>query len=267
MVDLSTKGDQVLVTTHSPIFVHGSSFEDVRLVRSNIGRRRSEVFHLDMKNVVENIRRARQDDAALPPQGLAAKIQQSLQPHMAEMLFCRIPVLVEGYEDAAYITAYLHAKDRWRAFRSAGCHLVPVNGKDRLVTALAIARELSISAFTVFDADGDIKGDKKRFHANDNSALIALLSSSAEPFPATTHIDRDHAIWPINIGKSIEGDYGADYERCKNAVAVRYAHEGGLSKNQFFIASLVSFAAESGLYPASLETLCDAIMAFASSCD
>lgn len=58
------------------------------------------------------------------------------------MFFAGAPVLVEGLEDVSYITTELHLSGQWSEFRRLGCHLIPVNGKDKLIQPLAIALEL-----------------------------------------------------------------------------------------------------------------------------
>lgn len=200
---LADGNNQVLVTTHSPLFVSGDGFENVRLVRNANPAAGSVVAGLTFDTLCARIRTAMCDDASRRLEGMIAKIHQALRPHIAEMFFTQVPVLVEGLEDASYITSELHLAGQWTEFRRLGCHIIPVNGKDKLVQPLAIARELSIPVFVVFDADGDtVRADHRTKHERDNMALIRLLGATCGPFPAANVICTDHAIWSTNLGDS-----------------------------------------------------------------
>lgn len=261
--ELSTGNNQILVTTHSPLFVSGDGFENTRLVRRN-NNAGSKVKALTFQNLCTRIRDARGEDQERPIEGLVAKIHQALQPGVAEMFFARVPVLVEGLEDVSYIATELHLSDRWSEFRRLGCHLIAVNGKDRLIQPLAIAVELGLPVFTVFDADGDrTREDQRLKHERDNRALIALLGAAHAPFPAASVIAANHAIWQTNLGDAVKTDFGANYERLTNAARVSYAHEGGLEKHDLFIAEWVTAGRSEGVASPTLQQLCNAILEFA----
>ena len=263
--ELVKGNNQILVTTHSPLFVSGNGFEDTRLVRAPSDARGSQVKELTFKNLCEKIRQALGEDQQRGVEGLVAKIHQALQPGIAEMFFARVPVLVEGLEDVSYITAELHLSDQWSEFRRLGCHLIPVNGKDKLIQPLAIAVELGLPVFTIVDSDGDTtRSDHRTKHEKDNRALISLLRASQPPFPSKDVIEANYAIWHKNIGASVQADFGENYVRLTDAVRVRYAQEGGLEKNELFIAEWVADGRCEGITSAKLNQLCCAILAFAS---
>ena len=139
-----------------------------------------------------------------------------------------------------------------------------MNGKDKLIQPLAIAVELGLPVFTVFDADGDTqRQDHRTKHERDNRALIYLLGAAHAPFPTTNVVASNHAIWQTNLADVVKSDFGADHERLTNAARVSYAHEGGLEKHDLFIAEWVTAARNEGLASATLQQLCNAILAFA----
>jgi putative ATP-dependent endonuclease of the OLD family len=262
--ELATGNNQILVTTHSPLFVIGDGFENTRLVRRPNNNSGSQVKSLTFQNLCSRIRGALGEDPQRRIEGLVAKIHQALQPGIAEMFFARVPVLVEGLEDVSYITTELHLSEHWSEFRRLGCHLIPVNGKDKMIKPLAIAIELGLPVFTVFDADSDtLRKDHRIKHERDNHALISLLGAAHEPFPATNIIALNHAIWQTNLGDVVKADFGANHERLTNQTRVSYAHEGGLEKHDLFIAEWVSAGRSEGLVSATLQSLCNAILAFA----
>jgi hypothetical protein len=267
-IELATGNNQILITTHSPLFVSGDGFENVRLVRRGTGPGdSSSVRSLTFQSLCERLRVARGEDQGRRTEGLVAKIHQTLQPGIAEMFFSHIPILVEGLEDVAYITAELHLSALWSEFRRLGCHIVPVNGKDRLVQPLAIAQELGLPVFVIFDADGDATKPEHRVkHENDNQALMNLLGITEAPFPTTDIVGVNHAIWTTNLTKIVRADFPeADYLRIADAVRLNYAQEGGLEKNHLFIAEWVAAARTENLRSRTLNDLCNAIIRFASN--
>lgn len=264
LTELSTSNNQILVTTHSPLFVSGDGFENTRLVHRPNNNAGSQVKALTFQNLCARIRGALGEDPQRRIEGLIAKIHQALQPGITEMFFARAPVLVEGLEDVSYITTELHLSELWSEFRRLGCHLIPVNGKDKLIQPLAIAVELGLPVFTVFDADGDtVRPDHRTKHERDNRALVALLGAAHAPFPADSVVTANHAIWQTNLGDAVKADFGANYERLTNAARVSYAHEGGLEKHDLFIAEWVTAGRSEGLASPTLQRLCTAILEFA----
>lgn len=260
--DLATGNNQVVITTHSPHFVSGRGFEDVRLVR-----REPEgpvVTSLTFAELCERIRRAGGDDPARPVSGLVAKIHQALQPGLAEMLFSQVPILVEGLEDVAYFTAQLHLSGRWDDFRRLGCHLVPANGKDKLVQPLAIARALGLPVFVVFDADGQVENPDQRLkHARDNRTLMALAGITGAEFPKEVLAGPDYTIWPTNLTHALSSEMGTEAADIRNRVRQNYADEGGLEKNGLFIAEWMGAASDAGVRSELLESLVTRIVAHA----
>jgi len=261
---LTTGNNQILVTTHSPLFVCGEGFEDTRLVRRANTNTGSTVNALTYQNLCNRIRSALGEGLQRRTEGLVAKIHQALQPGIAEMFFTRIPVIVEGLEDVSYITTELHLSGLWSEFRRLGCHLIPVNGKDKLIQPLAIAIEFALPAFVVFDADGNTtRQDYRAMHERDNRALISLLGAAHQPFPDNNVVERNYAIWATNLTATVKADFGADYERVTNAARGSYAQEGGLEKNDLFIAEWLSQARRENLFSPTLGMLCNSILDYA----
>ncbi len=264
--ELANGNNQILVTTHAPLFVSGDGFENTRLVRRPNPNSGTSIRALTFPNLCLRIRAALGEDQQRRIEGLVAKIHQALQPCIAEMFFAHVPVLVEGLEDVSYITTELHLSNQWSDFRRLGCHLIPVNGKDKLIQPLAIAVELGVPVFVVFDADGDtVREDHRVKHERDNRALISLLGVAHNVFPAANICSGNHAIWKTNLTEVVKSDFGANYERLANAARVNYAQEGGLEKNDLFIADWLTTARGEGLSSPVLAQLCQAILAFARS--
>lgn len=116
----------------------------------------------------------------------------------------------------------------------------------------------------MFDADGDKARPEHRIkHERDNRALISLLAAAHAPFPATNVFGGNHAIWSTNLTEVVKSDFGANYQRITDPVRVNYAQEGGLAKNDLFIADWLTAARPEGLESATLSQLCQTILAHA----
>jgi predicted ATP-dependent endonuclease of OLD family len=123
---LSTQNAQVFLCTHSPYFVSGRTFENVRVASKEAGR--VSVRQATIDNVSNAISAATGKPAAKPG-GMAAKIEQELERPLRELFFASFRVFVEGIEDVAYISSYLSLLNLWDRFRGLGGHIVRVDGK------------------------------------------------------------------------------------------------------------------------------------------
>jgi predicted ATP-dependent endonuclease of OLD family len=261
---LSKANTQVLVTTHSPYFVSGKEFSDVRLVRKST-EKNSVVAHISSADLntflTPHIHHPEHPTGA----GMRAKISQSLQPHLNEMFFCRHPVFVEGLEDVAFITAALHLYGHWDEFHALGCHLVPANGKSHLIHPVAIASKMNIPYFLIFDCDGDCREQDRTKHAPDNKTLLSLVGATVgDGFPADGLTLANCRAWPNEMGKSIQADF-LSADLCKYMQQARRICGGAksLTKNSMFITEWLSNAHEDGKKSITLDELCGAILSSA----
>jgi hypothetical protein len=196
---------------------------------------------------------------------VAAKLHQALQPSLNELFFAHNVVLVEGLEDTAVITSWMVLTGRWKEFREKGLHIVPVGGKSYLLHPLAIAQELGIPVFTVFDADGH-DARHQDLHKADNERLLGLLGGPTEPFPKETEWGTRHVMWPDEITEVVRREVPADKLTAFGDEAnKRHGDPGGLQKNSLQIGTKLQLLFEDGIRPPSLDKLCDAILAAAEA--
>jgi len=268
LVNLSAKNAQVFACTHSPYFISGKGFEDVRLVRK---AKPGEAFvtELSFDRMSEHLTTTLGADSAYKrAEGVRAKINQALQPALREMFFAPKIVLVEGLEDVAYITSALLLADKYEAWRKGGAHIVQVEGKSKLVHPLAIAQLLKIPVLVMFDADGDItKPEWKGTAKSDNERLLKLLGQDAtNPFPANAVLSDTHVVWPKNFGEQVKADYAeADWIKWKNATELELGQCGGLDKNSLCIAGILEKAWADGKPSKTLQDVCELLVKFSNS--
>jgi len=266
---LSEANTQVLLCTHSPYFVSGGRFEDVRVFRKAIGAGATH-SHLSLTDLAATLTEARGGQEPTV-NAMAAKVEQVLRAELSEIFFSPVIVLVEGVEDAAYIRAYLTLSDQWYDYRRRGCHIVPTSGKSNMAYPLAIAKGLGLPVFTIFDADEDEAAPERRAsHEKHNTALLKLLGDTdTPPMPGGDSWFVDHVVWQTNIGDVVGKEIGEDdWNAIRNKV--RDDHDfnvKGLNKNTMFIGHAVAAAWEQDKKSTSLEKLCIAILDFAKSVD
>lgn len=262
---LSADNAQVIVSTHSPYFVSGRTFENVRVIRKDPVTHQSCSKQVKIAQLSALIAAAN-GHVPDPPNLTLAKVHQSLQPSLNEMFFAPVVVLVEGAEDLAYITAYLTLTDKLDEFRRLGCHIVPSNGKDSLIHPIAIAKLLSIPTFVIFDSDGHAKKpEHRRAHEADNRAILFLMDAAAVPFPDETVWNDKFVMWKSEIGKVVSEDIGTeDCKRIRDEVKTKYKlhGRGNTNKNMMFIGHVLAEAWDQGKRSATLQRLCDAMLKF-----
>lgn len=262
--DLS-QGAQIVLCTHSPLFVPGDDFETVRVVREYGRPAESRVSQLSYKDLSESLHTAGQK--LLKETGMLAKLYPALSSGLNEMFFCKVLVLAEGIEDVAYITAYLSLSGLMSQFRRHGCHIVPVGGKSEIMKPLAMAKQLQIPVYVVLDADtGTVKADDIIKHKNDNAAILSLLGHASESSWPSTSIWRDDlTMWNTNITQVVEGELGEDWKQHCDAAAAHYGNAGGLKKNPLTVSRALETAWVNNARSPSLQQLAKNIISFAES--
>jgi putative ATP-dependent endonuclease of the OLD family len=259
---LSEGNSQIIICTHSPLFVSGEGFEDVRLVRKDAAKKESDVRYITYPEISAEIALAT-GKPVIKASGTLAKMNQLLQPSVSEMFFATRLVLVEGLEDVAYINAYLHLLGKWDTYRRIGGHIVPVNGKNQLLQPLIIAKKMHIPTFLIFDCDGqETDPDKRKMHEKDNRALLSILGNPGEdPLPVSDCWGPGFVVWHSEIGDIVRDEIGiADWQRFQEAANRDYGHAGSLQKNTLHITASLAYAWDEGKKSASLERLCTQIL-------
>ncbi|MBB5190688.1 putative ATP-dependent endonuclease of OLD family [Silvimonas terrae] len=257
---------QIMVTTHSPYFVSGEHFENVRMVRMDAATRGSTIHAMTPGDLAARFAAA--SGEPLPKRSAPiARAHQALQTSLCEMFFTQRLVLVEGLEDIAYIHTWLALTGQIEQYRRKGIHIVATQGKSLMARPLIVAQDLKIPVFVIFDADGDrTKQHERPKHEFDNRTLLNLLGvNPVDPFPAV-HIDTPtHTVWVNNLGDAVNGELKAvlgvaGYDDLSNKVNAFYGHDGDLNKNTLLIGTRLAMAFEEGIRIPVLEQLCARIL-------
>lgn len=253
---LASEAAQVIVCSHSPYFVSGYLFEDVRMVRRDLEREASRVTYGSGSEITTRLSECT-GKQEIAPSGMLARLQQILQPQIAEMFFANSIVFVEGQEDIAYIKSFLELNGFWEFYRRLGCHFIAVDKKSELLRPILVAEAMGIPSFVIFDADGNAKEKHKELHETDNQQLLnALGLTDATPFPEEALLSERCAIWPTCMSDEIENSVDPEiWKECRDAADASFGHSPGMKKNAMHIAKLMEELNKGGVRPEPLLML------------
>lgn len=253
--ELSRDQSQIILCSHSPHFIPGNDFHNVRLVRECGTPARSSVSSLKYDELASELEKA--GERPLKESGMIAKLYPTLRPEISEMFFSKRLVLVEGAEDVAYITSYIQLMDRYDDFRHSGYHVIPAGGKSELIKPLAIAKLLNIEVFVVFDADTDkTKDSEAEKHKKDNAAILYLMGhDKVENWPNHDVKKNNLRMWKTNITKTIGLELGEQWKKYVDQSAAHYGNAGNLNKNPLAVSWALESAWESDLRSKALQDL------------
>jgi putative ATP-dependent endonuclease of the OLD family len=242
LTDLAEKGSQVLICTHYPLFIPGDNFDRIRIVRESGNPSFTKITSVSYDELSKEL--ANVGEKHLKESGMVAKLYPSLNPVINEMFFCKVLFLVEGQEDLAYITSYLMLTGEIVEFRRAGCHIIPVDGKNRLIKPLAMAKLLKIPAKVIFDADTDkTKSDEITKHKKENKAILSLQGHDTEnEWPTANILKENLTCWQTNLTETIKAELGPDWQTYRDKTSTFYDNAGDLEKNPLAIAKTLELA-------------------------
>ncbi|GAB4199680.1 MAG: ATP-dependent endonuclease [Bacteroidia bacterium] len=263
LIELSEKGAQILLCTHNPLFIPGDNVDKIRIVRECGNPSYTKITSLSYSDLSAEL--ATVGERHLRETGMVAKLYPSLNPVINEMFFCKVLYLVEGQEDIAYITSYLMLTGKLINFRKNGCHIVPVDGKNRLIKPLAMAKLLGIPAKVIFDADTNkTKADEVIKHKKDNKAILTLQGHTAEnEWPISNIFKENLTCWQTNLTETIKAEFGADWQIYRNKASAFYDNAGDLEKNPLAVAKTLELAWADGKKSQTLLDLINRIIDYA----
>jgi predicted ATP-dependent endonuclease of OLD family len=262
LLELSLSNSQIIICSHSPLFIPGDSFEKIRLVCEQGEPSETKIKRLTYDSLAAELHSV--GEKLVTESGMVAKLYPSLNPVVNEMFFCKKLILVEGHEDIAYISSYLLLTDKMNEFRRHGCHIVPVEGKSKLIKPLAMAKLLDIPTMVIYDSDTDKTTDYEvSKHKKDNKAILALKECSDESeWPDKTIIRDGLTAWQTNLTVEIMNELGDSLKKHENAAALYYGNAGGLKKNPLAIAKTLELAWNDGTKSQLLIELTDRVVEF-----
>ncbi len=264
---LASGNSQVMVTTHSPYFVSGYHFENVRLVRRANDSESSTVDAVSYEQVAEAIAKAN-NQTDLQPSAEQAKLHQALSPQLNEMFFCSKVVLVEGIEDEAILKAWMVCLNKWEMMREWRAHIIPVNNKSNLIRPAILAKLLALPCMVIFDSDGDEDHSSRRArHESDNLAILSALDVDGLAFPEEAVFGECFVQWGTNFQSEIKREIESSVWDTAFGEARKTLGNpsGNFQKNPILVGQLVAELHKAGVVPKVVEKLLEHLELFLKS--
>jgi predicted ATP-dependent endonuclease of OLD family len=173
---------QVGYATHSEHFVDPARYERLRLFRrrSNSQWPIGDVTQATITGVTQRLQ------GAIGANEVATRIRITLRRQIAEAVFARAVLIVEGHTDAGFFHGIA---DRDGGLDADGISVVVAGGKTNLLIPRAILEELAVPTFVVFDGDAS---QAKPHTPSDNEKLLRGLGATPEAYPPT-HVEEKFA--------------------------------------------------------------------------
>lgn len=214
---------QVAYATHSEHFVDPARYEHLRRFRRRAGAQwpESQVAQATIESVV-----ARLAEVYRPDQ-IPLRVQMTLRRQVAEAVFAKAVVLVEGESDVGLLQGL---GEREQSLDAQGVAVVPCHGKRQLLIPWAILTELGVPCFALFDGDAGV-GDRMRRNGreeaevvaavdaarHDNALVLKTLGLAGDEQPVTAVGER-HAVFADRLEDELVGwmGFGEAVERFKS---------------------------------------------------
>lgn len=164
---------QVAYATHSEHFVDASHYERLRRFRRRVGAPwpESQVTQATVDRVVERVR------AAHKPEQIPLRIRMTLRRQVAEAVFAKAVVLVEGESDVGLLQGL---GDRAKGLDALGVAVVRCHGKRQLLIPWAILTELDVPCYVVFDGDAGLAERMRATGKSESDVNAAVAAAKRE---------------------------------------------------------------------------------------
>lgn len=256
----SAPRQQVVYTTHSPLFVGIDRFDSIRLLRREVdGPDRPRVTKVTKQTADEAIK-VLQDAAGgtgFTGATFLARLTPLMTPWVNEGFFGDVVVLVEGEEDRAWILGT--ATSLGHDFPSLGISVIPCYGKSNLDRPYVVFSGLTIPTYVVWDGDNGDKDAKE----GENRRLLRLVGATDEPWPSL-RVTASHTVFECTLSETVRKEVGLE---AHDAAVTAVIEECGMStkkdafKSPVVVETVVRRLREQGLRSATLDALVDAVIA------
>lgn len=268
-----TPGTQVILTTHSPLFISLEHFEEVRLVQKQSPQDAlTPGCGVISAATLESLRHAwaiacNKKDDAVTINSMLARMRSFMSSQASEGFFADTVVLVEGASDVAVLCQTAH--ERQVDWIARGVGVLPVGGKSNIGAPFLVFTSLKIPTYYVFDADGNLNGKGKNHGEDDailqNHILLQLGGATPTDFPPATWSPH-FACFAQQMEETLQEDAGSDFFRdTTRAIAdeLGWGDPAEVLKNARAAAAFVERTYKAGKSLPSIEKIIDAITALA----
>jgi putative ATP-dependent endonuclease of OLD family len=187
---------QVLMVTHSPLFVNLHYFDCIRRTTKtpsgDDNPPATEVAAVDWEEVAEKYwKLVGKGGPKFTEETFRARLQGIMTPWLNEGFFAKKVVLVEGESDRAVLLAV--AKDAGVNLEELEISVLPCGGKTNLDRPYLVFTELGIPTYIIWDSDDAADPDDKA----ENNHLFALVSSDMKD--GGDAVESHYACFPTDL--------------------------------------------------------------------
>ncbi len=248
---------QVLLTTHSPLFIDIEHSDHVRVLRKDAETGRgilaTTVTFTTMEELTREMERVWQRErGSFTSEVTRQKLKLLLTSEVSEGFFAERVVLVEGPEDRALLQGYATA--RGVSLEDLGISVIACGGKENIARPAVVFLHLGIPVFLVWD------NDRGRDRPEKNHRLLLVLGEEPDDFPSGV-FDK-HAVFDTEAEEVVNDSLGAGaYPRLLSQVATEFdnAPVSTLKFNPQYMDAVFRRAAEEGLSCLMLDQILERI--------
>jgi hypothetical protein len=200
---------QVCYATHSEHFVDPAHYERLRRFRRrpDAAWPQAQVTQATIDRVVARLAEV------FKPEQIPLRVQMTLRRQVAEAVFAKAVVLVEGDSDVGLLHG---VADRSGGFDALGVAVVKGHNKRQLLIPWTILGELGVPCYVVFDADAGMEARARGNGGNlaqlaatvravrrDNALVLRTLGQEANEQPST-EVCPTHAVFADTLETELE---------------------------------------------------------------
>ena len=137
---------QVVYATHSPIFVSGNQFDQIRRFTRGNDEHRDVIVE---DSTLDEVKQAL--DGIISPAAVERQIKEILTGQLSEAIFSKGVIIVEGSTEVATLQGVAERSNQYLEVH--GISVVGVGGKTNIALTHAILKSLGIPTYAIFDAD------------------------------------------------------------------------------------------------------------------
>jgi predicted ATP-dependent endonuclease of OLD family len=255
------KTTQIVLATHSPLFIAIDRVAQVRLLRKHPNGdqkpRITKVIATDLDKIAKIVWEVNgKPGAVFTGPTLLPRLKALMTPWMSEGFFADVAVLVEGEDDRAAILGVATALGH--ELESMGCSVIPCGGKKNLDRPASIFRELGIPVFIVWD--GDKGGPDAR--PEDNHCLLRVADVEPVDWP-NSQVGQSFACFEGTLETLIRDEIGPelfDQELKSCQETLGFPKKKHAVKNPVVIATIITEAKKKGKTSETLEKIVNRIL-------
>jgi len=196
--------EQVLITTHSPAFIHPDFFGKLFRVEKSSGcakihgctlaeftSRMSTIFDQEKESISST----------------ASSLYTLIHLYITEIFFSKYVVIVEGLEDTGYIEGIIDSTNSREEILKLGVNIIPVLGKNEITPVIELCKAYNIPHYVLYDSDSSHKDKKKSTAENTaktNGRVFNQLEIENPDGYLTENIEgENYTVWQEDIRTAV----------------------------------------------------------------